>query len=72
MKGECPNLKENLSHCTCSYSCGRRGRCCECLRHHLEHQQLPACCFPPEMGDTGERAIEKFVEFYSQKFRQDK
>jgi len=67
MKGECPNLKENLTHCTCTYNCGRRGRCCECLQHHLEHQQLPACCFPPEIGQSGERSIAKFVEYYSRK-----
>jgi hypothetical protein len=36
----------NATACPCPKAeCPRRGACCECLKHHLAKQQLPACCF---------------------------
>jgi hypothetical protein len=32
--------------CTCTYpSCSRRGKCCDCLAHHLRGGEFPACFF---------------------------
>ncbi len=55
--------KQNLTSCPCTYkSCPRKGICCECIRHHLENKELPACCFPPEVEKTYDRSIQKFIE----------
>ncbi len=60
--------KQNLKKCNCSYpGCPRKGICCECLKHHLEKRQLPACCFPIEIEKTFDRSFEKFAEIISKK-----
>ena len=59
---ECPNRKENLKSCPCTYSCSRKGKCCECIRHHIENNELPACFFPKDVEKTYDRSIEKFIE----------
>ena len=58
----CVNLEENKKDCPCTYEpCEKKGMCCECLRYHLARDELPACCFPPEVERTFDRSIEKFV-----------
>ncbi len=60
---ECVNREKNLSKCTCSYpGCERKGMCCECIRHHREAKEIPACLFPPEAEKTFDRSVRKFVE----------
>lgn len=55
--------KENLKNCSCTYLiCSRRGICCECLRHHREKGELPACYFSAEAEKTYDRSIEKFIQ----------
>lgn len=59
---ECQKIK-NLKNCPCTYpNCSRKGLCCQCLHHHLENHQLPACCFPPDIEKTYDRSFEAFVE----------
>ncbi len=56
---------ELKSKCTCTYpSCSRKGKCCECLAYHLKNNELPACCFPPNVEKTYDRSFEKFVEVH--------
>lgn len=56
---------QNTVNCTCTYSgCDKHGKCCECLQYHLRMQQLPACCFPPDVEKTYDRSFRKFVETY--------
>lgn len=56
----------NLKNCPCSYpGCPRKGICCECLSYHLSHNELPACCFPPEVEKGYDRSFEKFIEINS-------
>jgi hypothetical protein len=56
----------NLEHCNCSYEgCTRKGICCECLKHHLSKNELPACCFPDDIERTYDRTFEKFIEIHS-------
>lgn len=60
--------KRNKERCNCSYDpCPRKGMCCECLRHHWENGQLPACCFPKDVEKNYDRSIEKFIEVYQQR-----
>lgn len=62
---DCPNLKKNMAFCNCTYAgCPRHGKCCECLQYHLRGNQLPACCFPPEVERTYDRSFRKFVEIH--------
>ncbi len=57
------NLEENLKNCPCSYpDCPRKGKCCLCLKYHLEKNELPACCFSPEAEKTYDRSFDKFIE----------
>ncbi|MCK4335884.1 MAG: hypothetical protein KAW40_04140 [Candidatus Aenigmarchaeota archaeon] len=63
---ECVNREENLSECTCTYPCDKKGMCCECIRHHREIGELPGCLFPPEVEKTFDRSVRKFVEIMSE------
>ncbi|HEX7320863.1 MAG TPA: DUF6485 family protein [bacterium] len=59
---EC-NSKHNLKNCTCTYDpCSRKGRCCDCLRYHLNMNELPACCFPTEVELTYDRSFDRFIK----------
>lgn len=53
----------NLKTCPCTYpGCPRKGFCCECIRHHREAGELPACYFSVETERTYDRSIKKFIE----------
>ncbi len=55
----CSNTKE----CPCTYpGCPRHGKCCECIAHHLEADELPACCFSKDVEKTYDRSFRKFCE----------
>ena len=63
MAVQCANRAVNDKNCTCSYpGCYRHGICCECLRYHLAADELPACCFSPEVERTYDRSFRRFVE----------
>jgi hypothetical protein len=54
-----------MDKCTCSYpGCSRKGNCCECLHYHLSNNELPACCFPPEVEKTYDRSFHRFAQIY--------
>jgi hypothetical protein len=57
--------ENNKKRCNCTYSCSRKGMCCECLAYHLDMKQLPACCFPADAEKTYDRSFEKFAEAWS-------
>ncbi|AQT67297.1 hypothetical protein STSP2_00440 [Anaerohalosphaera lusitana] len=57
---ECKKEK-NLDFCNCSYPCGTKGVCCDCLHKHLRSKQLPACCFPDEVEKTYDRSFDAFA-----------
>jgi len=59
---ECQKEK-NLKDCSCTYvGCERKGICCECIRYHLQRDELPACYFSSEVVATFDRSIKKFIE----------
>ena len=41
---EC-TISANLKTCNCTYSCSRKGKCCECVAYHRSSGELPACYF---------------------------
>lgn len=58
----CPNVQKNLQNCTCTYtSCGKRGKCCECVAYHRSLGELPGCFFSKEGERTWDRSIENFI-----------
>jgi len=62
---ECTNYASNLENCPCTYpGCPRKGKCCECLQYHLAHQELPGCCFPPEVERTYDRSFRRFAQLH--------
>ena len=58
---ECKKAK-NLKLCNCTYSCSKKGMCCECISSHIIQRSLPACCFPADVEKTYDRSFEKFAE----------
>jgi len=55
--------EQNLKNCNCSYpGCSRKGICCECILHHREKNQLPACYFSKSDEQTYDRSIKNFCE----------
>jgi len=55
--------EENLRNCPCSYpNCPRKGVCCECIKYHLERQEMPACFFSAQAEKTYDRSFKKFKE----------
>ncbi|KXS40701.1 MAG: hypothetical protein AWU54_1871 [Candidatus Frackibacter sp. T328-2] len=52
--------------CTCTYeACPRRENCCQCVVHHRERGEIPACFFPSEVEKTYDRSRERFIEAFS-------
>jgi len=59
---ECKKEK-NLQNCNCSYpSCSRKGICCECISHHREAGEMPACYFSKKAEQSYDRSIEAFIK----------
>ncbi|MFA4888998.1 MAG: DUF6485 family protein [Candidatus Omnitrophota bacterium] len=59
----CPNQKENLASCNCSYSpCSRKGICCECITYHRGNKEIPACFFSAEAEKAFDRSIANFIK----------
>jgi len=56
----CPNLEKNKTECTCTYSCGKRGLCCECVRYHRAAGQIPGCFFTAAGEATYDRSVRNF------------
>ncbi|MDH4207499.1 MAG: DUF6485 family protein [Anaerolineae bacterium] len=62
---EC-KIEQNSANCACTYeSCSRKGLCCECIRYHWSHQELPGCLFPPEVERTYDRSLKRFLSLYA-------
>ena len=55
--------EENKVDCPCTYpGCSKKGLCCECIKYHLERDELPACAFSKEAEATFDRSFRKFAE----------
>ena len=60
---EC-DIEKNKASCTCTYSCGKKGKCCECVAYHRGMNELPGCFFPPEAERTYDRSYEYFASLF--------
>ena len=59
--------KQNKTICNCSYSCDKKGMCCECVYYHRKRGELPACYFPNHVERTYDRSIENFIKIYQKR-----
>ena len=57
----------NKKNCNCSYSCDKKGKCCDCITYHRKLGQLPACYFPNDVEKTYDRSISKFLELVQER-----
>ena len=60
MAPTCPNKEKNLASCTCTYSCAKKGLCCECVSYHRAKGQIPGCFFSKAGEATYDRSAEIF------------
>jgi len=44
--------------CTCTYPCGKHGKCCECIAYHQRMGEFPACFFSREAEARYDRSFE--------------
>lgn len=61
MTKDCPNEEKNLERCNCTYPCGKKGLCCECLHYHRSMGELPACYFDAAGEATYDRSVENYL-----------
>ncbi|MCK5135040.1 MAG: hypothetical protein KAR19_04570 [Bacteroidales bacterium] len=55
---------QNLVHCNCSYPCGKKGICCDCIASHRRVGELPACYFPNDIEAGYDRSVDNFIRIY--------
>lgn len=58
--------ERNKQFCTCTFSCSKKGVCCDCVIYHKRSGELPGCYFPSDAERTGDRSIENFISLYQQ------
>ncbi len=63
---ECKNSR-NLSICNCTFSCGKKGYCCDCIKYHKSLGEFPACFFPKDAERTGDRSVDNFIKIYNER-----
>ncbi|MDR0600066.1 MAG: DUF6485 family protein [Treponema sp.] len=54
-------IDANKKNCTCTFTCGHKGICCECVDNHRRKGELPGCYFPKEVEPSGDRSISGFI-----------
>ena len=52
----------NKMICSCSFSCSRHGKCCECLEYHIKNDEFPACFFSKAAEKTGDRSLASLIK----------
>jgi hypothetical protein len=61
------NKERNLTYCNCTYPCGKKGICCDCIASHRRMGELPACYFPDDMEAGYDRSVENFIRIYRER-----
>ena len=60
MQMSCENNKS--MKCPCTYSCHRRGKCCDCVAYHLKCGEFPACFFSREAEKSYDRSLSRLIK----------
>ena len=63
---EC-KVEQNKARCACTYPCGKKGMCCDCIKFHWDRRELPGCLFPPEDERTYDRSLANFIRVWQDK-----
>lgn len=63
----CENKSRNMKNCNCSFPCGKKGICCDCISYHRARGQLPACYFPNDAEASGDRSIKNFISIVNER-----
>jgi hypothetical protein len=58
---DCPNQERNAKNCNCTYPCGKKGICCECVAYHRRLGEIPGCLFTDEGEKTWDRSLQALV-----------
>ena len=58
---DCINKEKNLKNCNCTYSCSKKGVCCECIAYHRKNNELPACYFNEKDEASYDRSVARFI-----------
>jgi hypothetical protein len=61
---EC-KAEKNKINCTCTYSCSKKGNCCECVAYHRSRNEVPGCFFPPAAERSYDRSRQAFLRAWS-------
>ncbi|MBI5244570.1 MAG: hypothetical protein HY922_12960 [Elusimicrobia bacterium] len=61
---DCPKKDENLKDCNCTYSCSKKGRCCECVAYHRSQGEFPACFFTAQGERTYDRSFAALQKYH--------
>ena len=48
--------------CPCTYSCSKRGKCCDCVAYHLKNGEFPACFFSKEAELSYNRSLSRLIQ----------
>jgi hypothetical protein len=56
----CENNKS--MKCPCTYSCGKHGKCCECVAYHMRSGEFPACFFSKEVERSYDRSFSALMK----------
>ena len=54
--------EQNKVNCNCTYTCDKKGICCECITYHRKREELPACYFSDEVEKTYDRSIRRYAQ----------
>jgi hypothetical protein len=55
------SVETNKASCNCTYSCSRKGVCCECVAYHRSSGELPACYFTKAAERSYDRSVENYL-----------
>lgn len=58
---------DNTNECTCTYSCSRHKKCCECVAYHRRAGEVPGCFFSKQGEKTYDRSIENLYRDHQKK-----
>ena len=54
-------VESNKASCNCTYTCSRKGICCECIAYHRSSGELPACYFSKAAERTYDRSVQHYL-----------
>ena len=59
--------EHNTKNCNCSYTCSKKGICCDCISYHRKAGELPACYFPDNEENKYDRSITNFIRIVKER-----